>query len=142
MEAEAFEVMPASFVIGKQKGTTRWENAQRPSGEICCRFVAREFARDVVRDDLFAPSSTHNTSSIVDYVSLKRGFPRLVLDCINANLQVEEKGLVIVDPPCGVDRAPAQAGLADGRRVEDAAQAQRQARCEHALGGARCGGLD
>ena len=69
--------------------------AMTPSG---AGFVAREFARNEVRDDLFAPSSTHNTSRLIDFVAMKR-LRRFILYCVHVYLQVPEQGEVIVDPP-------------------------------------------
>ena len=69
-DAGAFDVLSVSDAVGMKRTSTRWENQARSDDAVRCRFVAWEFARDEVRDDLFALSSTHNTSRLIDFVAM------------------------------------------------------------------------
>ena len=97
-EFEVYEIVPEEQSFGKKRVTTRWEIAHRLDG-VRARFVAREFKRGEYMDDVFAPSSGHSTSRIVDYIALKKGYHTLNGDVTNAFLHVPEDEECYVDPP-------------------------------------------
>ena len=97
-EFGVFEVVPEEQSYGKKRVTTRWEIVHRLDG-VRARFVAREFRRSEYMDDVFAPSSGHSTSRIVDFVALKKRQHTFTGDITNAFFHVPEDEECYVDPP-------------------------------------------
>ena len=78
--------------------TTRWDLDHNKDG-IRARFVVREFKGDETMYDVFAPSSTPSTRSVIDYLSLKKSYHTFTADVTNAYFHVDEDEECYVDPP-------------------------------------------
>ncbi len=55
---------------GLKELRARWESQTR-GGDVTWRYVAQEFTWMVTGDDVFAASTTAQTSRMVDFVSIK-----------------------------------------------------------------------
>ncbi|CAK0790198.1 unnamed protein product, partial [Prorocentrum cordatum] len=77
----------------------RWEPQMR--GGICkWRYVAQEFKWMEQRDDVFAASSSAQTSRLVDFVSIKEeNHGTFIADCVKAYYQADQTEKVCVGPP-------------------------------------------
>ncbi|CAK0875518.1 unnamed protein product, partial [Prorocentrum cordatum] len=77
----------------------RWEPQMR--GGICkWRLLAQEFKWMEQRDDVFATSSSAQTSRLVDFVSIKEeNHGTFIADCVKAYYQADQTEKVCVEPP-------------------------------------------
>ncbi|CAK0813201.1 unnamed protein product [Prorocentrum cordatum] len=82
-----------------KKIRARWEPQMR--GGICkWRYVAQEFKWMEQRDDVFAASSSAQTSRLVDFVSNKvENHGAFIADCVKAYYQADQTEKVCVEPP-------------------------------------------
>ncbi|CAK0815286.1 unnamed protein product, partial [Prorocentrum cordatum] len=77
----------------------RWGPQMR--GGICkWRYVAQEFKWMEQRDDVFAASSSAQTSRLVDFVRIKEeNHGTFIADCVKAYYQADQTEKVCVEPP-------------------------------------------
>ena len=94
-----YKDVPADECQGMKELRARWEPQTRGS-EVKWRYVAQEFKWMETRDDVFAASSTAQTSRMVDFVSIKEdGYGTFVADCVKAYYQADQLEEVCVKPP-------------------------------------------
>eukprot|EP00971_Amphidinium_carterae_P278396 5526369-Amphidinium_carterae.1 len=66
---------------------------------VRARLVARQYRWKSKREDLFAPSSTNNTSRVIDLIAVKKGYCTCTADATRAFFQVPQEELCYVQPP-------------------------------------------
>jgi hypothetical protein len=98
-EFKVYEVVPASQAVGQELISSRGEAKTTGDGTIKWRFVGREFKWMQVRDDVFSPGSSINTSRTIDFVAAKEQWPTQCADGISAYCQTPEKAERYTVPP-------------------------------------------
>ena len=98
-EFKVYEVVPASQALGQELISSRGEAKTTGDGTITWRFVGREFKWMQVRDAVFSPGSSINTSRAIDFIAAKEQWPTLCADGISAYYQTPEKAERYTVPP-------------------------------------------
>ena len=133
-----YQDVPADECQGLKELRARWEPQTRGS-EVKWRYVAQEFKWMETRDDVFAASSTAQTSRMVDFVSIKEdGYGTFVADCVKAYYQADQLEEVC-ETPAGVLALAREAWQGQRREVEVAEDVTRPA---HRWGRLDCDGKE
>ncbi len=94
-----YKDVPADQCHDLKELRARWEPQTRGE-QVKWRYVAQEFKWMETRDDVFAASSSAQTSRMVDFVSIKEeGYGTFVADCVKAYYQADQLKEVCVKPP-------------------------------------------
>eukprot|EP00971_Amphidinium_carterae_P350150 6491406-Amphidinium_carterae.1 len=96
---KVFSLVPPEETDQSRFIDVRWVDEWRGTDGWRCRCVAREYRWLEYRDDLFAATTSCNTSRIIDVLAVHRAQPTWTADATKAYLQVDETETVFVKPP-------------------------------------------
>ena len=98
-EFDVYDVAPLRNADGKDLVSSRGEAKLRGDGTVKWRFVGREFKWMEVRDDVFSPGSSINTSRTIDLIAAKETWPSFTADGVSAYYQTPEQNEKYTIPP-------------------------------------------
>eukprot|EP00971_Amphidinium_carterae_P172226 3414412-Amphidinium_carterae.2 len=94
-----FSLVPPEETEQSKFIDVRWVDEWRGTDGWRCRCVAREYKWLEYRDDLFAATTSCNTSRIIDTLAVHLAQPTWTADATKAYLQVDETEKIFVKPP-------------------------------------------
>ena len=86
---------PVALEEGMTLEDCKWVLRVEPNYSVRARLLARQYKWREHREDLFAPSSTSNTSRIIDYIAVKKGYATCTADATRAFFKCLKRSCVM-----------------------------------------------